>query len=387
MYRRQIRALCLVLLPVILSGAACIWITATHVSSQLDDQRQHFGDAIADQLALSLTDYLVNVDILSLNVVLTDLVARGNFAFASIYSADNRLLAQAGRRPAGATAEQMFSRDITWQNTSMGYLQIGLGDQLSSTTLHSIISLLLAIHLLVAAITGLAVWFYADLIYLWIARPGRPPEPARSQAAEQDLPASASAAPVVTAQAPVAEIPAATPATVVLVIKLQPARLLSQHMQRIQKALSLYGAELAPLDGDHVVATFSRRDPVFQAICAGLLLLEIFQLIGEPVIVKLGMQVADRTTHDSNQTAAPAALANARKHASYLASIADSRLLTSQQVYAQVSDPELFIIKPFQSSLTPDGLVFQVEALDPAHQGLILAQARQLAQQAKDSSV
>jgi uncharacterized membrane protein affecting hemolysin expression len=388
MYRRKIRALCLVLLPIVLSGVVCIWITTTHVSNQLDNQGQHFGDAIADQLSLSLTDYLVNEDILSLNVVLTDLVARGNFDFASIYSVDNRLLAQAGRRSGGAAGEQMFSRDITWQNASMGYLQIGLANQLSSTPLNSIILLLLAIHLLIASITGLAVWFYADLIYLWIAQPDSRPQLASNNTEDQDLPAANSDSPQPPAPAPLPEPPVETPDAIILVIKLRPARLLPQHLQRIRKALSLYGGEMAPLDGDNVVVTFSQRDPFFQAICAGLLVLEIFRLIGAPIIVKLGMQVAARTAPDSGQTAAPnsVALANARKHASYLASIADSRLLTSQQFYAQVSDPGRFIISPYHSSLTPDGLVFQVEALDPTHQVLIQGQARQLIQNPKGNS-
>ena len=51
-----------------------------------------------------------------------------------------------------------------------------------------------------------------------------------------------------------------------MVAKLLPARLLPDHIQRIKKALSLYGGERAPLESDNMVITFSRDDATYQAI-------------------------------------------------------------------------------------------------------------------------
>ena len=113
MYRRKLRTIFLVLVPIFISGLASVLFSYNHVNVELNQKGQHFGNAIAEQLSLSVTDYLVNEDILSLNVVLNDLVAGGTFDFASIYSADNRLLAQAGKRASGMDKAHIFTRDIT----------------------------------------------------------------------------------------------------------------------------------------------------------------------------------------------------------------------------------------------------------------------------------
>jgi uncharacterized membrane protein affecting hemolysin expression len=371
MNRRKSRATLLVLLPVLLSALASIWLTTQHMQTSLDRQGQHFGNSVADQLSQSLKDYLVNEDILSLNVVLNKLVAQGNFDFASIYSADNRLLAQAGRAPSTDSA-RLFTRDITWQSASVGYLQIGLGSQAIDEPVLNTLILILCLHLLIGAATGLSVWFYSDLIYLWIALPaGRSQPPSQSLRDDTD--------PLVTEPRPQspaakgAETQVATP--VVMVAKLLPARLLPEHIQRIGKALSLYGGELAPLEGDNMVINFSRDDAIYQAICSGLLLLEMFRVIDAPISLNVALEMGRDATIDAVNTPG-----NARKHASYLASMADNKLLVSVQVFKQINTSKRCVIQPYQSALSPDGQVFEVEGLDTDHQRLIHSQARQLLQ-------
>jgi len=372
------KATFLALVPILISGLASVLFTYNHVSVELNRLGQHFGDSIADQLSLSVTDYLVNEDILSLNVVLADLVDRGDFDFASIYGADNRLLAQAGKRAAGIDHAYMFTRDITWQNASVGHLQIGLVNHVVSGPVLTSLFFILSIHLLIGALTGFVVWQYGDLIYLWIALPGA------TGTLKKDLLKPQSDSPPEVGQSvemPVVE--ARTPDTIVMVVKLRPARLLPDYLPRMQRALALYCGNMAPPDGDTMLVYFTRDEPIFRAICSGLLLLEIFRLTDSPISIKLGLHVAKGTAINPRSGAAidPQILANARKHASYLASNAENCLLTSQQVIEQATDSARFVITPFHSSLTPDGLVFKVEALAPAHQTLIQRQARQLLDQ------
>jgi len=366
MNRRKSRATLLALVPVLLSALASIWLTTQHMQTSLDRQGQYFGDSVADQLSQSLTDYLVNEDILSLNVVLNRLVGQGNFDFASVYSVDNRLLAQAGRAPSADSA-RTFTRDITWQNASLGYLQIGLGSQAIDETVFTTLIIVLGLHLLVGAATGLAVWYYSDLIYLWIALPAaqdQTPKPTTSNIAAEDT----------VAAAPVKPTRVTTP--LVMVAKIRPARLLPDHIRHIRKALSLYGGDLAPLEGDNMMINFNREDAIFQAICSGLLLLEMFRVIGAPISLKVGLDAASLPADN-----ALTALGNARKHASYLASMADNKLLISIQAFRQISAPERYVITPYHSALSPDGQVFSVDGLDADHQRLIHSQARQLLQQ------
>jgi uncharacterized membrane protein affecting hemolysin expression len=374
MNRRKPRAILLVLMPVLLSALASIWLTTQHMQTSLDSQGQHYGNSVADQLSQSLTDYLVNEDILSLNVVLNQLVAQGNFDFASIYSADNRLLAQAGRTPS-TDSERMFTRDITWQNASMGYLQIGLGSQAVDEPVRNTLLLILSLHLLIGTITGLIVWFYGDFIYLWIALPA-----ARSQSSSSDRDAEIDEiAAQPQAPAAVTDTKTAVAKPIMMVLKLLPARLLPDHIQRIRKALSLYGGELAPMESDNMVITFNREDATYQAICCALLLLEIFRLIDAPISLNVALNMASEPSEKTVR-----ALGNARKHASYLASMADNKLLVSVQVYNEIfnnSTPTRYVIHPYQSALSPDGQAFEVHGLDADHQRLIINQAQRLLQQ------
>jgi len=338
------------------------------MQTSLDRQGQHFGNSVADQLSQSVKDYLVNEDILSLNVVLNQLVAQGNFDFASIYSADNRLLAQAGRAPSTHSA-RMFTRDITWQSASIGYLQVGLGSQAIDEPVFNTLIFILCLHLLIGAATGLTVWFYSDLIYLWIALPAR-----RSQLPNNAL--SDDTDHIVAKPRPQSPAVGGAEAQVVMVAKLLPARLLPEHIQRIGKALSLYGGELAPLEGDNMVISFSRDDAAYRAICSGLLLLDMFRVIEAPISLNVALDMGRGTTIDAVNTPG-----NARKHASYLASMADNKLLISVQVFKQINTSKRYVIQPYQSALSPDGQVFEVEGLDIDHQRLIHSQARQLLQQ------
>ena len=374
MYRRKLRTIFLVLVPIFISGLASVLFSYNHVNVELNQKGQHFGNAIAEQLSLSVTDYLVNEDILSLNVVLNDLVAGGTFDFASIYSADNRLLAQAGKRASGMDKSHVFTRDITWQSASVGHLQISLSSQAVTEPVLATLLLILAIHLLIATITGFLVWQYADLLYLWIALPGRPVVTATSTTQADNLEALEAEQ---RADQPIDS--AGTLDTVVMVFKLRPARLLPDYLTGIQRALLLYHGEMTRPDGETILVYFTGGDPIFRAICSGLLLLEIFHLSDTPISIKLGLQVA--TGASSGVSSDPQALANARKHASYLAANADNCLLTSQQMLELMIDPGRFVISPFHSSLTPAGLVFKVEALALPHQSLIQNQAKQLLEQ------
>jgi uncharacterized membrane protein affecting hemolysin expression len=376
MNRRKLRATLVVLLPILLSALASIWLTTQHMQTSLNRQGQHFGNAVADQLSLSLTDYLVNEDILSLNVVLNQLMAQGNFDFASIYSADNRLLAQAGRTPS-ADSTRMFTRDITWQNASMGYLQIGLSSQAIDAPVSNTLLLILCLHMLIGAVTGLIVWFYGDLIYLWIALPAAPPQPAVADLGVKMSKIAAEPKP----QAPTANETASQVAKpIVMIAKLLPSRLLPAYIQRIRKALALYGGELSPLASDNMVITFSRGDATYNAICGALLLLEMFRVNDAPISLNVALDIASEPSDQAIR-----ALGSARKHASYLASMANNKLLVSVQVFNEIvshsSTPERYVIRPYQSALSPDGQVFEIEGLDADHQRLIHSQARQLLQQ------
>ena len=90
------------------------------------------GQSLTVQTAASATELLVSNDILSLNVLLSNLVRNPLVAHAAIYSVDNRVLAEAGTRPSQALigeTEGLYSTPITFQEVIAGHLRISLDMQ------------------------------------------------------------------------------------------------------------------------------------------------------------------------------------------------------------------------------------------------------------------
>jgi len=95
----------------------------------MHEQADALGQALTTQTATSATELLVSNDILSLNVLLGNLVKNPLVAHAAIYSVDNRILAEAGRRPKNGLlgeAEGLYEIKITFQDVMAGHLRISL---------------------------------------------------------------------------------------------------------------------------------------------------------------------------------------------------------------------------------------------------------------------
>nr|WP_154742452.1 AhpA/YtjB family protein [Pseudomonas karstica] len=98
----------------------------------MHEQADALGASLTTQTATSATELLVSNDILSLNVLLNNLTKNPLVAHAAIYSADNRIMAEAGQRPKNGLlreAEGLYSSNITFQDVKAGQLRISLDMQ------------------------------------------------------------------------------------------------------------------------------------------------------------------------------------------------------------------------------------------------------------------
>ncbi|MDZ7686626.1 MAG: hypothetical protein U5O39_17985 [Gammaproteobacteria bacterium] len=140
-----------ILVPILIGatiGTALTWQWAT---DRVESRSRHFGNALASQVALTVTSPLLQKDALSLNVILRDLVRRGDVAFASVYDADNHLVAQAGRR----NEKQLHvSKDVTFQNTAAGYVQIGLPREDITASIIGVLGLSITLWGFIVAVVG-----------------------------------------------------------------------------------------------------------------------------------------------------------------------------------------------------------------------------------------
>ncbi|MCG6540930.1 histidine kinase [Pseudomonas sp. KSR10] len=117
------------LLLVALALVIYAWVMGMQFKHAMEQQADALGQSLLTQTAASATDLLVANDILSLNVLLSNLVKNPLVAHAAIYSVDNRVLAESGTRPQRnllGDEEGLYSAPISFQEVIAGHLRISL---------------------------------------------------------------------------------------------------------------------------------------------------------------------------------------------------------------------------------------------------------------------
>ncbi len=366
MHRSKAKLILLVLLPAVVSLTLSLFIISSFVYGELKEQREHFTQAIVSQLSASTADYLVTEDLLGLNVVLGNLVSEGDLIFASVHKTDNQLLAQAGKT--GVRQEDIVTRDITFQNETAGYLRVIVNQSLLDDKFRRIIAVFVLVNLVILGAAAVFVWACADLIFLGLFSLKQPQtDHTRNQG-------SAEASETIQASNHNATQPESETnnAQLIMVMKIRPHRWLATHEERISSALSLYRCQVEVSDGQDIIAMFSAADPedcLYDAVCAGLLLIRVFEKLNTTINIKIGI----------NPVAAPEHIDANRKQTVYIAVIAERQLLISHDAYKICCDDPRLLISDFHNSLTPTGSVYLIESLQPAYQKLIELQAEKLA--------
>ena len=123
----RIASHCLLLVLLVLLVYA--WVIGAQFKQVMQQQADVVGQSLVTQTAASATSLLVTNDVLSLNVLLTNLVKNPLVAHAAVYSIDNRILAEAGARPTSAVrgeVDGLFTLPITFQEVIAGQLRISL---------------------------------------------------------------------------------------------------------------------------------------------------------------------------------------------------------------------------------------------------------------------
>lgn len=172
------------LLLVALALIIYAWVMGMQFKHAMEQQADALGQSLITQTAASATDLLVANDILSLNVLLSNLVKNPLVAHAAIYSVDNRVLAESGARPQRSLLgdeEGLYSTPISFQDVIAGHLRINLDMQqfqqpmtisLQSMGLLSLI--LLALTLTLSMRLGRQLSLPLMQLRLWLRDPDDP---------------------------------------------------------------------------------------------------------------------------------------------------------------------------------------------------------------------
>jgi len=172
------------LLLVALALIIYAWVIGMQFKHAMEQQADALGQSLVTQTAASATDLLVANDILSLNVLLSNLVKNPLVAHAAIYSVDNRVLAESGTRPQhGLLSDDngLYSTPISFQEVIAGHLRVSLDMQqfqqpmtisLQSMGLLSLI--LLALTLILSLRLGRQLATPLMQLRLWLRDPDDP---------------------------------------------------------------------------------------------------------------------------------------------------------------------------------------------------------------------
>jgi uncharacterized membrane protein affecting hemolysin expression len=172
------------LLLVALALVIYAWIIGMQFKHAMAQQADALGQSLTTQTAASATDLLVANDILSLNVLLSNLVKNQLVAHAAIYSVDNRVLAESGVRPQRnllGDEEGLYSTPISFQEVIAGHLRISLDmrqfEQPMTISLQSMGLLgliLLALTLILSMRLGRQISLPLMQLRLWLRDPDDP---------------------------------------------------------------------------------------------------------------------------------------------------------------------------------------------------------------------
>ncbi len=340
--RARLRAIAVVLSPVVIIGVLLTWLLASSAEHNLRQQSLRFGNSIAAQLAITTSDYLVNRDALSLNIMLRDLLDDGNFGFAAVHDADRNLVAQAGKPN---ERQAFFTRDITFQDTAIGHLRLGLTPH-ASPTQGFVLGAATLILSFVACIAA-AIWFRGHLLVPWLTGSTGPGK----------------GLPVVTIPDTEDRL-TSHPTTCWLTVKLKPGRLVDGHQDKLASACELYGGD-QHVHGDNINVTFSTGEHLHNSMRCALLIKEIAGLIPGNVSYGAGIDIGQ----DMDTT---------QKHAAYLASISDGQLLVSQRVHQRQNErPDTSIqLSEYHHLLVGEGEVYS--AAEAGNSSLFRNQASHL---------
>jgi hypothetical protein len=341
--------LSVIAIPILVSGILTTSIIYSQARSELLDRTDNFGEVMAGQLAVAVTDPLIQEDLLSLNVIVNEANASGDFGLVSVYSADNSLLAQAGK---SRSELRIFTRDIVFQDATTGYVQLGLEPVAFSSPVNAIITTSLGLHFAILLLIGCFCWFYSDLAYAWLSHRG---------VKQSGHDPAGSAAP-----APVAEYPHTT--QTLLILKVRPLRRLEANRPKLVAAMGLYRGEVDLSDGEDIIVIYRSSDQLLQAMLSACLVQSIMEPLRGTVRCGVHIVPADAT---------PDQVERGRKHATHLASISEEKILMSRQVYEQARSLSQVTIDEYHSSLTPDGEVYFLSSLSDTNRNLIDSQARQ----------
>ena len=331
---RKRRLIALLLVLPILAGGLVFSSVTQYQARAVELEQSRFGQSSARQLAAQVASYVVEDNLLSLNVIVAQLTRNEPLQFVAIYDESNQLIVQSGREE---RTNASYTAEVTFQDSLVGRVRMTVSHAKTSKKLLGWILLMLA------AGYCFVLWRFETSITLWVNQETQP------QAATTEI--------LETPQ----QIDHGPTEECILVVRIRPARHLEQHFDKFFKAANLYGGIVEQTTPEELVIHFDSSDAMYMATCSGLLI--------QKIAAKVNGKIAFGGTLDLINEEPE----KIRKAASYLASIAEGNLIAAHG-YLPLSDR--VELQPFHHALVDsEGLLRIAGLINP---DLLNNQATQL---------
>ena len=295
---RKRRLIALLLVLPLLAGGLVFFTITQYQAKVVELEQTRFGQSSARQLAAQVASYVVEDNLLSLNVIVAQLTRNEPLQFVAIYDESNHLIVQSGKEERTNTS---YTAEVTFQDSLVGRVRLTVSHAKKGKQLLGWILLMLA------AGYCFLVWRFGTSITHWVNQETQL-KPATTQMLET---------PPQTDHGPTEEC--------ILVVRIRPARHLEQHFDKFFKAANLYGGIVEQTTPEELVIHFDSSDAMYMATCSGLLI--------QKIAAKVNGKIAFGGTLDLLNEEPE----KIRKAASYLASIAEGNLIAAH-AYSPLSD-------------------------------------------------
>lgn len=312
-------------------------------SESIELEQAAYGESTAAQVADHLADYVIEGDVLSLNVISSRLTREASLAFVAVYDDNNRLIAQSGKPGSNNVT---YAADITFQDSLVGSVRVAVAH--SEYTPAPVITGFVITYL---AYLALLIWL-APAIQDWLfnLEASTKQEDKDSQQAADD---ATDQLHVDKAIGPKQEC--------ILVIRIRPARHLEKHFDKFYQAAMLYGGIVEQTTTEELVIHFDSHDALYMATCTGLLIQQIASRVNSNISFGGTLDLLGEEPD------------KIRKSASYLASIAEGDLIVAANDPGITDRVEL---QTFHHSLVDSENLARIAGL--TNQELLDSQANQL---------
>ena len=105
------------------------WIFERQQSAVIETRTEHYGQSLSNLAAAQARQFLLNNDLISLQVMLEELVEKPDVIETVVFDVENQRLVEAGNSSSHTDYGTAYTAPITLDNSLAGYVQVTIGDQ------------------------------------------------------------------------------------------------------------------------------------------------------------------------------------------------------------------------------------------------------------------